>query len=177
MQRALKRHGFAWVAVPKKCPLSDKQLAARKAWVDKLIHEGPGWWANHMSLGIDGVTLTKAPRALSGRQKHAAQAAKHTWMKRDEKVDPQLHTFNRYGVKLGEKVLLWGGFTGTGHFPSKIRSPRPKMSRDEWVKKLPVLRRSVYKAGAPFLKRPMVWQDNETFLQAPAGTSAWACES
>ena len=32
---------------------------------------------------------------------------------------------------------------------------------------LPILRRSVYKAGAPILKRPIVWQDNETFLQAP----------
>ena len=49
VQRALNRRVFSSVAVPKKSPLSDKQLAARKAWVDKLIHEGPGWRANHMS--------------------------------------------------------------------------------------------------------------------------------
>ena len=89
------------------------------------------------------------------------------WMKKGEKFDPQFHTFNRYGVQLGEKVPLWGGFTGTGHFPLKIWSPRAKMSREEWIKMLPILRRSVYKAGAPILKRPIVWQDNETFLQAP----------
>ena len=33
---------------------------------------------------------------------------------------------------------------------------------------LPILGRSVYKAGASIQKRPIVWQDNETFLQAPA---------
>ena len=50
-----------------------------------------------MHLVIDGVTLTKAPRKLSSRQKHAAQAIKALWMKK-KVMDPDLHTYQRYSL-------------------------------------------------------------------------------
>ena len=61
-------------------------------------------------------TLTKAPRSLTGRQKRAAASIGHMWMREDERVDPKLHTYNRYGVQAGQKVPLWGRFTGGGQF-------------------------------------------------------------
>ena len=45
-----------------------------------------------MHLVFDGVTLTKAPRKLSGRQKHAAQSIKAMWVKKGEAMDPDTHT-------------------------------------------------------------------------------------
>ena len=29
------------------------------------------------------------------------------WLRRGERMDPTLHTPNRYGIQLGEKVPLW----------------------------------------------------------------------
>ena len=130
-----------------------------------------------MSLVFDGVTLTKAPAILSGRQKHAAQAVKHMWMTKNQKPDPDILTHNRYGPQLGQKVPLWGGFTGTGEFPMKFWTPRSKMTRPEWLKLLPKMKRCIDQAGAPVLKRPKVWHDNEKFLQAPSSYRSSGMES
>ena len=35
-----------------------------------------------------------------------------------------------YGVQLGTKVSLWGGFAGDGHFFLKLWSDRPKMKME-----------------------------------------------
>ena len=56
-----------------------------------------------MHLIYDGMTLTKAPKNLDLRQKHAAQSIRHMWMKHQEKMDPALHTYNRCGVQVGAK--------------------------------------------------------------------------
>ena len=76
---------------------------------------------------------TKAPKNLDLRQKHAAQAIRHMWMRPGEKMDPALHTFNRYGVQLGTKVPLWGGFTGEGQFALRLWTQRPKQKKEEWA--------------------------------------------
>jgi len=68
----LNKNGFYWRPVAKKQPLSSEQLAARKAFVDKYGGYGPSWWERNIGLVFDGVTLTKAPKPLSGRAKHAA---------------------------------------------------------------------------------------------------------
>ena len=51
-----------------------------------------------MHLIFGEVTLTKAPRKLSSRQKHAAQSIKAMWIKRGEAMDPEVHTYNRYSL-------------------------------------------------------------------------------
>ena len=112
--RALGRNGYHWSQVARKSPLTKKQMEQRKAWVTRYIHKSSLWWKQNMHLIFDGVTLTKAPKALDARQKPAAQSIRHMWMKKNEKMDPALHTYNRYGVQLGDKVPLWGGFTGDG---------------------------------------------------------------
>ena len=66
--------------------------------MDKHLHHRPAWWVENMHLVFDGVTLTKAPRKLSSRQKHAAQSIKAMWIKRGEAMDPEVHTYNRYSL-------------------------------------------------------------------------------
>ena len=97
-------------------------------FVDIHIDKPVVWWRQHFGLVLDGVTLTKAPRPLSKREKHAAQAIKHMWVQDGEALDNSLHTYNRYGVQLGEKVPLWGGFTGQGKFTLKLWTERPTLS-------------------------------------------------
>ena len=55
---------------------------------------------------------------MGTREKHAAQAIKHMWVRRGEALDNDLHTYNRYGVQLGDKVPLWGWI----HGPRPIQS-------------------------------------------------------
>ena len=93
--RTLGRHGYQWRQVPRKSPIKPEHLEMRKEWVNKHLHHRPAWWMENMHLVFDGVTLTKAPRKLSARQKHAAQSIKAMWMKKREYMDPDLHTYNR----------------------------------------------------------------------------------
>ena len=121
-----------------------------------------------MNLVLDDVTLTMPPKPLTSRQRHMAQSIKHTWMLQGETQSPDLHTFNRYGVQLGIKVPLWGGFTGRGHFTLREWTPRPKMNKVEWAQRVPALRRAVDLAGEPRRRvQAKVWQDNERFLMQP----------
>lgn len=94
--RTLGRHDFHWREVPRKAFIKPEHLQSRKEFVDKHLHHRPTWWVENMHLVFDGVTLTKAPRKLSARQKHAAQSIKAMWMKKGEAMDPEAHTYNRY---------------------------------------------------------------------------------
>ena len=96
--RTLNRAKYYWRKVLKKKPLSEDQLKKRKLFVDTYVERSPEWWVANMDLVLDGVTLTKAPKSLSKRQKHAAQAIRAMWMKQGEQMDPDLHTFNRYSL-------------------------------------------------------------------------------
>ena len=166
--RALNRNGYHWCQVARKSPLSAKQLEQRKAWVKRYIHKSPVWWRQNMHLIFDGVTLTKAPKALDSRQKHAAQSIRHMWMRRPEKMDPALHTFNRYGVQLGCKVPLWGGFTGDGQFSLRLWTKTPKMKSQEWSQHIPQLKRAAaMSASSRGFKKMKMWHDNEKFIQLP----------
>ena len=160
--RVLNRAGFHWRQVAKKSPLTKKQLEARKAFVTKYGHHPPLWWVQNMHLAFDGVTLTKAPKNLESRQKHAAQRILHMWMRQGEKMDPKLHTYNRYGVQLGKKVPLWGGFTGDGKFTLRIWSARAKYTKEEWAQELPKVRKAAAMSShSRGVKRLKVWHDNE----------------
>ena len=75
--RVLNRAKFYWRPVAKKSPLKPAHLQLRKQFVDKYLHHSSSWWQENMHLVFDGVTLTKAPKNLDTRQKHAAQAIKH----------------------------------------------------------------------------------------------------
>ena len=94
--RTLGRHHFHWRQVPHKSMIKPEHIQKRKEWVEKHLHHKPAWWVDNVHLVFDGVTLTKAPRKLSARQKHAAQSIKAMWMKRGEAMDPDMHTYNRY---------------------------------------------------------------------------------
>ena len=69
-----------------------------------------------MQLIIDGVTLTKAPKPLTARQRRMAQGIKAMWILEGEQYGNAMHNYNWYGIQLGQKVPLWGGFTGHGKF-------------------------------------------------------------
>ena len=145
--RALNRNGYKWCQVARKSPLTPKQMQVRKVWVKRYLNKSPIWWTQNMHLIFDGVTLTKAPKNLDLRQKHAAQSIRHMWMKKTEKMDPTLHTYNRYGVQLGTKVPLWGGFTGDGQFSLRLWTPKPKMKKEEWVPYIPQLKKAAATHG------------------------------
>ena len=167
--RCLNRHGYFWRAVAKKAPLKPQDIASRKAFVEKYGQHTPEWWENNLNLVLDGVTLTKAPQGLTGRKKHAAQSIGFMWMRQGERMDPKLHTYNRYGVQQGQKVPLWGGFTGGGRFTLRLWTARPKMTKEEWAKQIPALKRAVDEAGEMRdpNKKAKVWMDNERFLKNP----------
>ena len=164
----LNRHGYYWRALPKVRGLSDSELAKRKEFVDTYLGKSPGWWQENMNLVLDGVTLTMAPKPLSKRQAHMQQSIKHTWLREGEELDPDCLHFNRYGVQLGVKVPLWGGFTGQGSFTLREWTPNPKMSKADWAARIPALKRAIDSAGeARRNVRAKVWHDNEKFLLQP----------
>ena len=55
-------------------------------FVEAHINHAPAWWRRNIGLVLDGVTLTRAPKPLSGKEKHAAQAIKHMWVKSGESL-------------------------------------------------------------------------------------------
>ena len=87
------------------------------------------------------------------------------WMKTGEANDNEVHTYNRYGVQLGTKVPLWGGFTGGGQFTLRMWTPRAKMSKVEWARRIPGVKKSIDKASERRATiKAKVWHDNEKFL-------------
>ena len=125
--------GFFWRPVPKKHKLSPEDLKKRQAFVTKYGHHGADWWEKALGLVLDGVTLTMAPQPLKDREKHAAQAIKHMWVRKGESLDNDLHTYNRYGPQLGVKVPLWGGFSGNGVFSMKLLTDQAKLNKELWA--------------------------------------------
>ena len=177
VRRTLNKHGLFWRPVAKKSPLSVEQLAARKVFVVKYAGHSSQWWLRNVGLVFDGVTLTKPPRTLSGRQKHAAQTVRHMWMHRHEKMDPAMLTMNRYGVQLGDKVPLWGGFKGEGRFTFRLWTPTPKLTREQWSKHIPASTRAAALPPQERAVKSKIWHDNETFLRVPAAYRGNGLES
>jgi len=164
----LVRHGYHWRQLPKIRGLSEAEPAKREVFVDKYGDKTPSWWQANMNLVLDGVTLTKAPKTLVGRQRHMAQSIKSMWMLEGEQHNNEAHHYNRYGTQLGTKVPLWGGFTGNGQFSLREWTPRPKMTKPEWTKRIPALKRAVLSTESiRRTVRAKVWQDNEKFLCQP----------
>jgi len=162
IQRVLNRRGLRWTPVSRKLPLKKGQREARREWAERHADKGPQWWKDNVGLILDGVTLSLPPTGLTEKQRHAAQAITHTWLRKGERQDSDLATRNPYGGQLGEKVPLWGGFTGDGEFTLRWWTPRAKMPRAEWVRGLS----RVKAALKPGTKK--VWHDNEPFLKVPA---------
>ena len=160
VHRVLNAAGYHWRPVAKKGKLTEVQLRKRKMFVEAHIKHTPAWWRKNIGLVLDGVTLTRAPKPLSGKEKHAAQAIKHMWVKSGESLDNSLHTFNRYGVQLGHKVPFWGGFTGDGTFAFRLWTERSKLDKDTWAAHIPT---SVKRAASG----RNIWHDNEGFLKQP----------
>ena len=84
-------------------------------------------------------------------------------------MENEFHTYNRYGIQLGIKVPLWGGFTGQGQFTLREWTPKPKMTKADWCARIPALKRAVDHADEPRRNvSAKVWHDNEKFLIQPA---------
>ena len=168
INNVLNNAGYYWKAVPRIQGLSREQLAKRKVFVDDHLAYPPSWWEGHLNCVLDGITLTMPPTTLSGKQKHAAQRITCNWQLPGERLHNDFHTFNRYGVQLGTKVALWGGFTGNGNFTLRLWTPKPKMTAAEWAALVPSVRAAVDEAyGGDVPARPWVWHDNERFLLRP----------
>ena len=120
INRALNEAGYFWKRVPKVQGLTKEQLAKRKEFVDAHVNKTAAWWHAHMNIVLDGVTLTLPPKPLSAKEKHAAQRITAMWTRPGERMENYIHTFNRYGIQLGKKVPLWGGFTGNGEFTLRV---------------------------------------------------------
>ena len=160
VHRVLNKAGFHWHRVSNKIKLTPEQLKKREAFVKLYIGKSQEWWVNNVGLVLDGVTLSTAPKALSAKEKHAAQSITHMWVLKGEALDNDLHTHNRYGVQLGIKVPLWGGFTGRGDFTLKLWTERPKLDKESWATYIGT-------AVEPAAASPNIWHDNEKFLKQP----------
>ena len=158
VHRFLNHAGFHWQRVPKKMKLTKEQLKHREAFVKLYGGKSQQWWADNIGLVLDGVTLTTAPKLLSAKEKHAAQSITHMWVTKGESLDNDLHTHNRYGVQLGIKVPLWGGFTGRGEFTMKLWTERPKLDKERWAQYIGTV-------VEPAAAGPNIWHDNEKFLK------------
>ena len=169
--RVLNDNGFYWRAVPKIHGLSKENLVEREKFVAKYGDRSAAWWEQNMNLVLDGVTLTMPPNVMSKREKHAVQRIQPMWMRSGERMDNDFHTYNRYGIQLGKKVPLWGGFTGGGKFTLRLWTPAQKMTKEAWAKLVPSFKRAVDNADAEGYERntkcAKVWQDNERFLLQP----------
>ena len=165
----LNRAGYQRRPVPKATSLSPSDLSKRRQfWVD-FGGRREAWWEAHLNLCLDGVTFTSPPKPLNAREKHLAQCITHMCMKTGENHNSTVHTHNRYGVQLGTKVPLWGGFTGSGVFPLRLRTARAKMTKTERVQKMPRIKKAIDKHGKPRgTIKAMVWHDDENPLFAPA---------
>lgn len=160
VQRTLNAAGFFWRPVPKKHKLSPGDLKKREAFFNAYGDKSAARWVANFGLVLDGVTLTLAPKPLNGKEKHAAQNIKQMWVRKGEALDNDLHCHNRYGVQLGRKVPLWGGFTGGGQFTFKFWSERPKLDKEIWAEQ-------IEKRIKPAAAGRKVWHDNEGFLKQP----------
>ena len=61
---------------------------------------------------------------------------------------PFLLSCQKYGVQLGTKVPLWGGFCGSGEFAMRIWIAKAKMTKAEWSQHVPALKRAASQAGS-----------------------------
>ena len=74
----------------------------------------------------------------------------------------------RYGERLGDKVSLWGGFTGDGVFALRLWTATPKMKKEAWAQHIPQLKRAAaMSASSGGCKKFKMWHDNEKFIQLP----------
>ena len=168
INRVLNFAGYYWKVVPRIHGLTTEQLKQRKEFVDAHVHHPSSWWVSRFNMVLDGLTLTMPPKTTSGKQKHAAQRISQLWVCDGERLDNDIHTFNRYGIQLGTKVALWGGFTGNGSFTLRMWTPKPKMTADEWAALVPTVRSAIDDAyGDDVPSTPWVLNDNERFLQCP----------
>ena len=99
----LNRSGYFWRPVPKKGGLTKSDLQQRREFVAKYGSHTASWWEENMSMVLDGVTLTKAPKPLNAAQKHMAQSITHMWMKKGESLDNDVHK----GASLGWLHWRW----------------------------------------------------------------------
>ena len=105
--------------------------------------------------------MTKAPQDLRGRHLHAVQSIDHLWLREGETMKNDAHTYNRYGVQLGTKVPLWGGFSGGGKFVLRLWTPRPKMKQEDWAKsQQEVVEAAVSTAAAAMATTAAAWRHN-----------------
>ena len=127
----LNRHGFFWRPLPRLRGFTEEELRKRKDWVDGYLDKTSGWWQDLMNFVLDGVTLTKPPKPLALRERHMAQAIRHMWLRAGEEVDPECHTYNRYGVQLGSAGTERGdqGWGVRPSCPGRGRTPRPREAR------------------------------------------------
>ena len=165
INKCLNEFGFYWKPVAKKSNLNEKQIKERQRFWEKYGDKSAEWWVANLNVVLDGVTLSMAPKGLSNREKHAAQRIQHTWLKKGEGLDNNLHTYNRYGSQLGVKVPLWGGFTGCGAFSLRLWAEKPKMDKAAWAKLIPKVADAA--DDGPDGIRAKVWHDNEKFLLQP----------
>ena len=52
------------------------------------------------------------------------RVAAPAWMRVGETPTPDCYHYNRYGIQLGVKIHLWGGFSGHGRFTLREWTPQ-----------------------------------------------------
>ncbi|CAE8653377.1 unnamed protein product [Polarella glacialis] len=176
IRKVLTRNGYFWLTRAQKRKYSPDVTAQRLAFAKAVLRMSKAQLRERLSLSLDGVVLSMAPKDPLERQNWCAHGDTHMWRKRCEAASPDLAGNDAYGkqVPLCRAVPLWAGIS-EGGFATVVFRKSKKLCTVEWAEivnggKLTNAIRSL----SPTKPRGPWWVlcDNETFLRTAVSQAA-----
>ncbi|CAE8671835.1 unnamed protein product [Polarella glacialis] len=176
IRKVLTRNGYFWLTRAQKRKYSPDVTAQRLAFAKAVLRISKAQLRERLSLSLDGVVLSMAPKDPLERQNWCAHGDTHMWRKRCEAASPDLAGNDAYGnqVPLCRAVPLWAGIS-EGGFATVVFHKSKKLCTVEWADivnggKLINAIRSL----SPTKPRGPWWVlcDNETFLRTQVSQAA-----
>ncbi|CAE8595265.1 unnamed protein product, partial [Polarella glacialis] len=176
IRKVLTRNGYFWLTRAQKRKYSPDVTAQRLAFAKAVLRTSKAQLRERLSLSLDGVVLSMAPKDPLERQNWCAHGETHMWRKRCEAASPDLAGNDAYGkqVPLCRAVPLWAGIS-EGGFATVVFHKSKKLCTVEWADivnggKLTNAIRSL----SPTKPRGPWWVlcDNETFLRTAVSQAA-----
>lgn len=116
IRKVLTRNGYFWLTRAQKRKYSPDVTAQRLAFAKAVLRMSKAQLRERLSLSLDGVVLSMAPKDPLERQNWCAHGDTHMWRKRCEAASPDLAGNDAYGkqVPLCRAVPLWAGISEGG---------------------------------------------------------------
>ncbi|CAE8587989.1 unnamed protein product [Polarella glacialis] len=163
IRKVLTRNGYFWLTRAQKRKYSPDVTAQRLAFAKAVLRMSKAQLRERLSLSLDGVVLSMAPKDPLERQNWCAHGDTHMWRKRCEAASPDLAGNDAYGKQVplcfatvvfhkSKKLCTveWADIVNGGKLTNAIRSLSPTKPRGPW----------------------WVLCDNETFLRTQVSQAA-----